>query len=169
MDPYEELGVSRTATIDEIMCKYWKLDIEYHTGACVRPEAREKFERVKAAYYKLTGRKTIYIPLEHILDDEPEFGAKTYIRKLSDISSREPERQAQRADKALNRIGKRVDVMLRESADAYARELREQKQREASLAFQQRMCSETNNRPERMVCTANVSPSKPRRRWFSRL
>lgn len=49
-DPYETLGVTRSATDDEIRSAYRKLARTYHPDVCTEPEAEKKFAAVQEAY-----------------------------------------------------------------------------------------------------------------------
>lgn len=49
-DPYETLGVTRSATDDEIRSAYRKLARTYHPDVCTEPDAEKKFATVQEAY-----------------------------------------------------------------------------------------------------------------------
>lgn len=49
-DPYETLGVARSASDDEIRSAYRKLARTYHPDICTEPDAEKKFAAVQEAY-----------------------------------------------------------------------------------------------------------------------
>ncbi len=50
MDPYTTLGVSKSASQDEIKKAYRRLALEFHPDRNSSPEAAEKFKRINEAY-----------------------------------------------------------------------------------------------------------------------
>jgi curved DNA-binding protein len=55
-DPYETLGVTRSASDDEIRSAYRKLARTYHPDVCTEPDADKKFAAVQAAYEILSDK-----------------------------------------------------------------------------------------------------------------
>lgn len=53
-DPYETLGVTRSATDDEIRSAYRKLARTYHPDVCTEPDSEKKFAAVQSAYETLS-------------------------------------------------------------------------------------------------------------------
>ena len=49
-DPYKVIGVSKTATANEIKKKYYQLAKEYHPDQNKDPKAKEKFMDIQNAY-----------------------------------------------------------------------------------------------------------------------
>ncbi|CAM6100898.1 unnamed protein product [Calypogeia fissa] len=58
LDPYEVLGVPRTATDKEIKQAYRKLALKVHPDVNKEPDAQQKFLRVKNAYQTLSDEKS---------------------------------------------------------------------------------------------------------------
>lgn len=56
-DYYSILGISRTATEDEIKKAYRKLALKYHPDKNKTPEAEEKFKLIAEAYEVLSDKK----------------------------------------------------------------------------------------------------------------
>ncbi len=56
-DPYETLGVSRSASDDEIRSAYRKLARTYHPDVCTEPDAEKKFAAVQEAYEILSDKE----------------------------------------------------------------------------------------------------------------
>lgn len=54
MDPYQVLGVSPTATEEEIRSAFRKLALEWHPDRNASPEAPFKFGEISKAYATLT-------------------------------------------------------------------------------------------------------------------
>jgi hypothetical protein len=73
-DPYEVLGVSRTASVEEIRKAYWDLAKKYHPD--VNPDARaaEMTARINAAYDHLADpqKRSTYDNRFAFVNDEPE-------------------------------------------------------------------------------------------------
>src|SRR5213593_4157324 len=61
MDPYEILGVTRSATQADIKLAYRKLAREWHPDRNKQAGAKEKFQAIQLAHDQLTG-KTKYRP-----------------------------------------------------------------------------------------------------------
>ena len=56
-DYYKMLGVSRSATADELKKAYRKMALKYHPDKNRDPDAEEKFKDVAEAYEVLSDRK----------------------------------------------------------------------------------------------------------------
>ncbi|MDP6986875.1 MAG: DnaJ C-terminal domain-containing protein [Phycisphaerales bacterium] len=56
-DPYETLGVSRSASDEEIRSAYRKLARTYHPDVCTEPDAEKKFAAVQEAYEILSDKE----------------------------------------------------------------------------------------------------------------
>lgn len=70
-DPYEILGVPRTATREEIDEAFKKLARKYHPDINKSPEAREKFEEITWAYNQIKDGHGIAFP--SYLEDDHQF------------------------------------------------------------------------------------------------
>src|SRR6188768_3839910 len=84
MDPYEILGVSRTASVDEIRNAYRALAKRYHPDVNSSPDAVDKTSAINAAYDLLTNpeQKTSFgessIPSYEAEEDPLEAYKKEY-------------------------------------------------------------------------------------------
>lgn len=67
-DFYKILGVSKTATDDEIKKAYRKLALKYHPDKNKSPQAEERFKEVAEAYEVLSDKKKhdLYVSLEDV-------------------------------------------------------------------------------------------------------
>lgn len=75
MDPYEVLGITRSATRDQITVAYRRKARQWHPDINKSPEATEQFQRIQLAHDKLTG-KVPYVDTTRRTSEAPH--ASTY-------------------------------------------------------------------------------------------
>lgn len=79
-DYYEVLGVSKSASLEEIKKAYRKLALEWHPDRNKKPEANEKFKEINEAYAVLSdsSKKQQYDQFGHSVPGQGPFGGGTY-------------------------------------------------------------------------------------------
>ena len=65
-DFYKILGVSRSATDDELKKAYRKLALKYHPDKNKDPGAEDKFKEIAEAYHVLSDRESIVLIRLHL-------------------------------------------------------------------------------------------------------
>lgn len=84
-DFYEVLGVSKTASKDEIKSAYRKAALKYHPDRNKEPDAEEKFKEINEAYEVLSNeeKKSAYDQYGHAAFDPNSgpFGGRTYTQQ----------------------------------------------------------------------------------------
>jgi len=86
-DPYKILGVSRTATREEIDSAFKRLARKYHPDLNKSPEARKKFEEITWAYNQIKDGRGIEFP--SYLEDDIQFAislsSSTHFKEVTDL------------------------------------------------------------------------------------
>lgn len=87
MDYYSILGLSPTASPEEVRKAYKKLALQYHPDKNPgNPAAEEKFKQINAAYQALTGKKTTARTYQH--GPDPTAAKQAYYRRQEQARAR---------------------------------------------------------------------------------